>query len=166
MLRSIEELLEVLRDEASRCAELLQSAEREYQALCRCRPEEVQSAVAEKEAILQGLSGLEHRRTALLGRLAVELQVPESALTLDSLAERLPEAQGMRLNHCRDMLRERVGRLQEMHRRSEALCRGAIDMLHGVHQLLKGFWVGAPVYQEDGGYPAARVSGRLVRGEV
>lgn len=166
MHRSIDALVGVLREEASRCAELQQAAEREYQALCRCRPEEMQSAAAEKEAILQGLNGLEHRRTALVGRLAAELQVPAAALTVESLAQRVPQAQARRLERSRDELRERVERLQEMHRRSEALCRGAIDMLHGAHRLLKGFWVGAPVYQGDGGYPAARVSGRLVRGEV
>jgi flagellar biosynthesis/type III secretory pathway chaperone len=166
MARSIDELVGLLRDEASRCAELLQAAEREHLALLSGRLEQMQSAAAEKEAILQGLYGQEQRRAALLGRLAVELQVPEGALTLELLAERLPRAQGLRLKRCREELRRRVGRLAEVHRRSEALCRGAIDMLHGAHQMLKCFWVGAPVYRGDGGYPAARVSGRLLRGEV
>ena len=166
MLRSIDELVGVLRDEATRCAELLQAAEREHLALRRFRLAELQSAAAEKELLLQRLNGLEQKRTMLLGRLAAALQVPQTELTLESLAERLPQAQVLRLKRCRAELRERLGRLQELHGRSEALCRGAIDMLHGAHQLLKGLWVGAPVYQGDGGVPAARVSGRLVRGAV
>ncbi|MFO7707953.1 MAG: flagellar protein FlgN [Desulfobacterales bacterium] len=166
MLRSIDDLVGLLREEVSRCAELLQAAEREHQALRRCRPAEMHSAAAEKEAILQAWKGLERQRAVLIGHLSAELQVPETALTVEFLAGRLPQTQALRLERCRAELRERLGRLQEMQRRSADLCRGAIDMLHGAHRLLKGFCGGAPVYQGDGGYPAARLSGRVVRGEV
>ncbi|MCU0560749.1 MAG: flagellar protein FlgN [Desulfobacterales bacterium] len=166
MLRSIDELVGVLREQASRCAELQQAAEREYQALCHRRLDVMRAAASEKEAILQGLNGLEQRRAALVERLAAEWQLPAAGLTMESLAQRLPGAQAGRLQRCRDELRERLERLQQVQRRSEALCRGAIDMLQGAHRLLKGFWVGAPVYRGDGGYPAAGVSGHIVRGEV
>ena len=166
MPQSIDALLAVLREQASCCAELQQAAEREFQALGRRSLEEMHAAAVAKEAILLKWSKLEQRRTALIGILAAELQVPAAGLTMASLAARLPEAQARRVQRCRDELREWLARLQQMNHRSEALCQGAIDMLQGAHRLLKGFWIGAPVYQGDGGYPAARLSGRLVRGEV
>lgn len=166
MLRSIDELVELMRELSDRCAELLEAVAREHQALQRGRLPEMAAAAAEKESILKRIADAERRRTVLLGRLAAQVELPETALTVEILAERLPPAKARRVMQAGEVLRGRVARLRVAQMRSEALCRGAIDMLQGAHRLLKGFLAGAPVYQGDGAYPAARIRGSLIRGNV
>jgi hypothetical protein len=96
MLRSIDELVGLLRELASRCAELLQAAEREHQALQPLPPGEMQSAAAEKEAILQGNREVERRRAVLLGRLAAEAAGAGGGADGRGLADRLPQTQASR----------------------------------------------------------------------
>ncbi|MCU0538615.1 MAG: flagellar protein FlgN [Desulfobacterales bacterium] len=166
MLRSIEELIGLLRELCGGCAELLEAVGREHQALRRGRLAELASAAAEKESILKRIADVERRRAALFGRLAAQAEVPGAALTLETLADRLPADEASRVRQAGAALRAWVERLREAQVRSEALCRGAIDMLQGAHQLLKGFLAGAPVYHGGGTYPPARISGALIRGEV
>lgn len=166
MLRSIDELMGLMRELSNGCAELLEAVEREHQALQRGSLPEMAAAAAEKEAVLKRIAEVERRRTVLFGRLAAQVELPEASLSVEALADRLPPAQASRLRLAGGALRGRVDRLRAAQVRSEALCRGAIEMLQGAHQMLKGFLAGAPVYHGHGGYPAARIGGTLISGEV
>ncbi len=166
MRRSIDELIGLMRELSNGCAELLEAVAREHQALQRGRLPEMASAATGKELILKRIAEAERRRALLLGRLAAQVGLPEASLTVEALADRLPPAQALRVRQAGAALRGRVDRLRVAQARSEALCRGAIEMLQGAHQLLKGFLTGAPVYHGHGGYPAARIGGTLISGEV
>lgn len=166
MRRSIDELIGLLHELSDGCAGLLKAVEREQQALRRGRLPELASAAAEKEPILKRIADAERRRAALFDRLAAQVELPAAERTLETLADRLPAAQAGLVRQAGAVLRGRVERLHAAQARSEALCRGAIEMLQGAHHLLKGFLAGAPVYHGGGICPPARISGTLIRGEV
>jgi flagellar biosynthesis/type III secretory pathway chaperone len=166
MKSSSEELVGVMRELSDACRELHAAVEREHAALLSGRLPEMTAAAADKEPLVRRLSDAERRRAALLERMAAELGLPDTALTVAALADRLPADQAGRLVQWGGELRARIARLQAAQERSEALCRGAVDMIQGAQRLLKGFLAGVPVYHGDGAYPAARVSGSLLRGQV
>jgi flagellar biosynthesis/type III secretory pathway chaperone len=160
------EMTGVLRAEAGLYEELLAVMGRERQALTRFQPAEAAVASAEKAKLLRRLEALEQQRVALVEVLARGLGAAASALTLEFLAQRSPEPVSGELRRCRELLGRLVGRLREENRRSNALCRNAVEMLQGAYRLLQGFLVNVPVYHSGGGFHTARVSGKMVRDEA
>jgi hypothetical protein len=112
------------------------------------------------------MEGLEKQRLTRVDALARTLGVPAAALTLEFLAQRSPEPLSGELRSCREVLGRLVHRLREENRRSNALCRNAVELLQGAYRLLQGFMVNVPVYHCRGGFHTARLSGKMVRDEA
>jgi flagellar biosynthesis/type III secretory pathway chaperone len=163
MYRRMREMTGLLRAEAGLYEDLLAVMGRERQALIRFQPVEAAAAAAEKEKLLRRMEGLEKQRVTRVDVLARDLGVPASALTLEFLAQQSPEPLSGELRRCREALGRLVGRLREENRRSNALCRNAVELLQGAYRLLQGFMVNAPVYNCGGGYHTARLSGKMLR---
>jgi flagellar biosynthesis/type III secretory pathway chaperone len=166
MYRRMREMTGLLRAEAGLYEDLLTVMGRERQALIRFQPAEAAAAAAEKEKLLRRMEGLEKQRVTLVDVLAQGLGVPAAALTLGILAQRSPEPISGELRRCREVLGRLVNRLREENRRSNALCRNAVELLQGAYRLLQGFMVNVPVYHSRGGFHTARLSGKMVRDEA
>jgi flagellar biosynthesis/type III secretory pathway chaperone len=163
MYRRMREMTGLLRAEAGLYEDLLTVMGRERQALIRFQPAEAAAAAAEKEKLLRRMEGLEKQRATRVDVLARDLGVPASALTLEFLAQQSPEPLSGELRHCGEVLGRIVHRVREENRRSNALCRNAVDLLQGAYRLLQGFMVNVPVYHRGGGFRTARLSGKMVR---
>jgi flagellar biosynthesis/type III secretory pathway chaperone len=166
MIRRMHEMTGLLRAVAGLYEDLLAVMGRERQALIRFQPAETAAAVAEKEKLLRRMEGLEKQRVTLVDVLARDLGVPAAVLTLEFLAQRSPDPLSGELRRCREVLGRLVGRLREENRRSNALCRNAVELLQGAYRLLQGFMVNVPVYHSGGGFHTARLSGKMVRDEA
>jgi flagellar biosynthesis/type III secretory pathway chaperone len=166
MVRRMREMTGLLRAVAGLYEDLLAVMGRERQALIRFQAAEVAVAASEKEKLLRRMEALEKQRVTRVEVLARDLGIPAPALTLEFLAQRSPEPLSGELRRCREVLGRLIGRVREENRRSNALCRNAVELLQGAYRLLQGFMVNVPVYHCGGGFHAARLSGKMVRDEA
>ena len=166
MTTSLSDLVQILEAEAELYRGLLDIMQRERDAMVKLRRDEMHSAAAQKEALIQQLQAVEEKRSELVLQLADRLGCRPAELTLSQLAQTLPEDREPDLWRCRQTLRALVGRLREETRRSNVLCRHIGELLQAFYGAAKGMAASGPVYQRGGRLDGMRLNGRLVRNEI
>lgn len=166
MLGLLDELLNALRAEAALYRDLLAMMDRERTALVRSRRMELEACAAEKSALIERLTTVEHRRAEVVQRLARHLGRPAVEVTLRRLALISPEPQGSVLRQVRAELLGLMARVNEENRRSAQLCRHIGELLRAAYGMVKGLAANGVVYHRGGRLERARLHGKLVRDEI
>ncbi|MEZ6014536.1 MAG: flagellar export chaperone FlgN [Planctomycetota bacterium] len=109
-----------LREELAAQRELLELLRAQESAVIARTPDALVEVTSKIEAHVSSASARRARREPIIRRIAMELRVAPSALTLSSLCERLGE-DGSRLSELRLELREATSRVVRQNRRVSAL---------------------------------------------
>lgn len=166
MTAFLSELAKILQMETVLYRRLLEVMGRERAALLRSHLQEMGSAAAEKDTLIEQLRSTEERRTQLVDRLAERLGCPSGEVTLSLLARTSPAPHGATLRRCQTELLDLVARVKHENQRSEVLCRQAGDLLRASYGVLRGLAVNGVVYHRSGRLQGARLNGKLVRDQI
>lgn len=166
MNTSLSDLLQILEAEAELYRGLLDVMQRERDAMVRLQRNEMETAAAQKETLIQQLLAVEDKRLEQVLRLADRLGCRPGELTLTLLAQTSPEDRQTDLRRCRQTLLGLVARMREETGRSNALCRHISELLQALYGAAKGMAAGGPVYRRGGRLDEMRLNGRLIRNEI
>jgi flagellar biosynthesis/type III secretory pathway chaperone len=162
----IGEILGLVRGQARVLRRLLKLMAAERAALLAPRMEAIRDFGARKEALLEECRVLEADRLARQDRLAELMEVPSEQLTLSTLAAVSAADQAAELSRVRNELCGLVDKLQAENRRSRRLCRDGLAVVQGAFAALKGLAAADAVYRRTGRMQDARMSGRVLNGQV
>ena len=149
MTGAVDELLAVLTEEAHELGRLLPVLEDQQRALLDGDAARVADLARRQEAVAERLSGLEHGRRRLVARVAGDLGLAPGAVTLATLAERLPDPRA-RLGALRSDLRAVVTRLSTVHRRNAFLLARSAEYLAGLLSHIVNALSPPPTYGRQG----------------
>jgi flagellar biosynthesis/type III secretory pathway chaperone len=159
-------ILGLVRGQARVLRRLLKLMAAERAALLAPRTEAIRDFGARKEALLEECRVLETERLARQDRLAELMEVPSDQLTLSTLAAVSAAGQAAELSRVRSELCGLVDKLQAENRRSRRLCRDGLAVVQGAFAALKGLAAADAVYRRTGRMQDARMSGRVLNGQV
>lgn len=154
MTDAVDELLDLLSEEAQELGRLLPVLEDQQRALLDGDAARVADLARRQEALAERLSGLEHGRRRLIARVAGDLGLPPGAVTLSALAERLPDPPA-RLGALRNDLRAQLTRLSTVHRRNTFLLARSAEYLAGLLSHIVNALTPTPTYGRQGQHGGA-----------
>lgn len=169
MQRLIDELMAVLRNEASRYGDLQRILEQEAEAMGmsgRARFEEIQK---EKEALVGTLQAFEKKRIDLVDRIAEAGSIDDRPMTVRRLAAYLDEPMQSDLLAAAQRLRAIIGDVQRQHEHNRRMLSHYVDLIKESLKLLMDAVDPCVVYQGPGGHAGGGLcarGGRVIRGTV
>ena len=162
----VEKIIGLIEDQKRLYGLLLTVLQDEKAAAMRSSLDALNRAVKEKENVMLKIRILEEQRINLLGQVASVLGEPADQLTLERLAQRIPEPHAGRVQACRSSLLSLTQSIQELNNSNRRLFRRSLELIKGSINLLGSLRSPAPVYCQTGKLGAALASGSVLSGSV
>lgn len=132
------ELLHILHEEMKIYNELLSMSKDKTDIIVKGKVNELESIVKLEQAFILQLGGLEDQREVVVGKIAKELKVNASDLTLSELAGRLEQEQGQELQNCQSNLSETLHKLKELNDVNSKLVMNSLEFINFSINLMTG----------------------------
>jgi flagellar biosynthesis/type III secretory pathway chaperone len=149
MTGAVDELLDLLSEEAQELRHLLPVLEDQQRALLDGNAPRVADLARRQETFAEHLAGLESGRRRLVAQVAADLGVAPGLLTLSTLADRLPDPPA-RLGALRNELRALLASLGALNRRNAFLLARSAEYLEGLLAHIVSVLSPSPTYGRQG----------------
>ncbi|MGD9366635.1 MAG: flagellar protein FlgN [Desulfobacteraceae bacterium] len=166
MSTNIEQLIAVLERSESICLQLLPVFQKEKKATLSSDPEQLSSAVADKEALLAQMRTLERQRQLLINKISTTWNVPVKEMRLSGLADRTQGTQAARLRRLHISLKELVQNIKRANEENRILIQHCLSIVHGAFGFLQHWMMPTDVYGSSGQVSHQHSSGNLVSGAI
>jgi hypothetical protein len=118
-----------------------------------------------KEQALHTITNVETQRKAMVNRLVLLLNLPDTSVTLQQLSVRLPEPYANTMGQCRQRLQRLLHEVQRSSGENARLVRDALALVEEALAFFASLLPRTPTYEPSGTFaPAMR--GRLLSGTV
>ncbi len=161
MTGAVDDLLDLLSEEAQELGRLLPVLEDQQRALLDADATRVAELARRQEAVAERLGGLEHGRRRLIARVAGDLGLAPSAVTLSTLAARLPDPPP-RLGAIRNDLRAVLTRLSVVNQGNAFLVARSGEYLESLLAHIVSVLSPSPTYGRQGRHGEAPPAVALV----
>ena len=166
MNSTLDQLIEILRQESSLYRSLLDVIDQEKEAAVRSDINGLNQAGLDKEKHLVEIHEKEKRRRELVARLAGEKGMAAADLTLSQISERADKPLAGTLRRVsRDFL-NLLSLVQAANRRNQQIVEHSLRLLRGSFNLLNELMTPNTVYYRTGNIQNAKSTGRCVRSEI
>jgi len=162
----IDQLTQLLNQEAGLYESMAAVIDKEKEAALRTELEALIETRKEKETILRKLRIMEDQRTRIVAKMADDLGYLPHDLTLTKISQLVDDPHAKRLKDCSAKLSLLIGRLQEANFTNRQLFEHSLDLLRGCFNLLSDLMEANPVYHRTGTIQNSNSTGRLVYGEI
>lgn len=125
----IDRLIEVLNKETAMYEGILKLSKSKTNVIVEGKVFELESITKLEQNIILSLGKLEREREELVNKLAVQLNLKPSDITLDSLIKLLPEEQAQKLDNCYNALPKVVRDLSDANVLNSKLIRSSLDYI-------------------------------------
>lgn len=166
MSANIEQLIAVLERSESIYQQLLPVFQKEKKAALSSDPEQLSSAVAEKEALLAQMRTLERQRQLLINKISTTWGVPVKAIRLSGLADKTQGTQAARLRRLNISLKELVQKIKRANEENRILIQHCLSIVHGAFGFLQHWMMPTDVYGSSGQVSHQHNNGNLVSGAI
>ena len=144
------ELIEVIQLEVATFQRLLETLEREQQALIHHEVETLKAVVEVQERLMEEAAALEKARDRIVDRLSASLQEDRASLTLKRLVERVQGPHSERLREMRETLIALQEKIQKANRHNALLIKQSMKYVDKSMQILTGGSSCGGVYVQSG----------------
>jgi len=162
----LEKIIGLIEDQKHQYGMLLTVLQDEKKATMSTCLDALNRAVKEKENVLLKIRILEEQRLNMLDQVAKTLGEPADQLTLERLAQRIPEPHAGRVHACRSSLMSLTQSIQELNNSNRQLFRRSLKLIKGSINLLGSLRSPAPVYCQTGKLGVELASGSVLSGSV
>ena len=144
------ELIEVIQLEVATFQRLLETLEREQQALIHHEVETLKAVVEVQHRLMEEAAALEKARDRIVDRLSASLQEDRASLTLKRLVERVQGPHSERLREMRETLIALQEKIQKANRHNALLIKQSMKYVDKSMQILTGGSSCGGVYVQSG----------------
>lgn len=166
MSDNIEQLIAVLEKSESIYQQLLPVFQKEKKATLSSDPEQLSSAVADKQALLAQMGVLERQRQLLINKISITWSVPVKELRLSGLADRTQGTQAARLRRLNSSLKALVQKIKRANEENRRLIQHCLGIVHGAFGFLQHWMMPTDVYGSSGQVSRQHNNGNLVSGAI
>jgi flagellar biosynthesis/type III secretory pathway chaperone len=160
------DLLTILQQMVSHYHQLLELSEGERQVIAAASLPALLELTTQKETLLLELSIMEEGRQVLLRKLADQLSMPVSELTLGQLGNVAPEPFAARFQCCRVDLRALTQAVSQVNAQNTALLDASLETVRTSLGLISRLLEPAPTYGHSGYLDAANRGGKVLHKTV
>lgn len=166
MSETIEKLIDVLERSESVYQQLLPVFQKEKKATLGSEPEQLSSALAEKEELLAQMRILERQRLLLIHQISAAWNVPVDDLRLSGLADRTQGTQAARIRQLNISLRKLVQRIKRANEENRILIQHCLNIVHGALGFFHHWVMPTDVYGASGKMSMHNHNGKLISGAI
>jgi flagellar biosynthesis/type III secretory pathway chaperone len=160
------DLLALLRDMLSHYHRLLELSQRERAVLTEASLPTLLDITTQKETIVLELAVMEEGRQLVLRKLAEQLGIPTTELTLVRLSQGAPEPFADEFRRCRAELLDLIQAVSQMNTQNTVLLSSSLDAVRTSLSLISRLLEPAPVYGNGGHLGVSDTGGRLLHKQV
>jgi len=160
------DLLTILQQMVSHYHQLLELSEGERQVLAAASLPALLELTTQKETLLLELSVMEEGRQVLLRKLAEQLDLPISELTLGRLGGVAPEPFADRFQRCRVELLSLTQAVSQVNAQNTVLLDASLNTVRTSLELISRLLEPAPTYGHNGYLDAASSGGKVLHKTV
>lgn len=125
----VESLIEILDKEKNIYESILKLSMDKKDVIVAGKVSELEGMTRLEQSVILKLGKLEEEREELTAKLAAELKIKPSEVTLSGLAKMVPDAQGARLRNCQDSLLKTVNDIRSNNTLNSKLIRNSLDYI-------------------------------------
>lgn len=146
----IDRLIEILGKETAVYEGVLKLSKNKTDVIVAGKVTELESITKLEQSIILKLGKLEEEREELVGKLADELHVKSSEITLAGLMKMLPKDQAVKLEKCHNSLPKIVNDLREANVLNSKLIRNSLDYIDFSVNILTNAGTTGNIYGNSG----------------
>lgn len=166
MNSTLDQLIEILRQESGLYRSLLVVIDREKEAAVRSDVQALNQAGLDKEKLLAEIHMKDKGRARVLAHLAGEQGDAAADLTLSRISQRAAEPQAGTLRRvCQDFL-SLLNQVQAANRRNQQIVEHSLQLLRGSFNMLNELTTPNTVYYRTGNIQNAKTTGKCVCSEI
>ncbi|MGB5984290.1 MAG: flagellar protein FlgN [Desulfobacterales bacterium] len=166
METDLQHLMDVLSLQMGLMADMAGCLAAEREAVIGGEREQLERQVARKERLVQQIQEAETRRRRQVEAVCASLDISDSTLTLEQLADLAPPAWSQRLRTCRDELQRQLGRVRQANEANQVLVAQSLSLVQGSLQMLGEISPNKGTYGAGGKVTHPSQAGRLLKGAV
>lgn len=164
MSATIEQLIEVLEESERIYQQLLPVFQKEKEAAFSSAPEKFSAIVEEKEELLAHLRQLERKRRLIVSRISSAWNIPEDALRLSALADKMEGMQSSRILRLRSSLNALIRKVKRANEENRLLIHHCLAIVQGTLGFFQYWSMPMDIYGASGQMSMHQRNGHLVSG--